>query len=597
MPARGRQAAAAAGAAPANAGHEEEQLLSRMKLPNLNTENFDHWERVLKHVLYAREAEELYNFSLQPAVAPNAGARAVPPRAPNVPANERRRAWGLICSSLSQDMLLEVDAVGLGEVEALLYRIREHYYRTTTHTKARLKKQLLKLQMEDFGDIDTYIASTVSLCQRLAGMGAPVSDEDRIFHLLEGLPHDYAPVKAQIRMPRPGIPDLSWDDIVTQLKDFADASQEQSGLSAATRLGKAGNRTHMALSLEERTPAKAHWRMLKRRDGRCHFLKAPPKPDKGMRLDYRAMDKKLNLCRQYKFRECTRANCKQVHDKDKRYCLKCKVEGHNKFSAECPHNTPRRPPAAPRKVGRFNVVKRDRSHLTHEYLDDHDFSFALVEERSQLTSSPKQPPKHLHKKTAEEVQTAELHHDEVPCCEDVAMQTEAKFSAKEHLAFTRAVWAARAVLWIKVRFYLDSGASCHVIADSSYCASVAPRTIRLTLGASKQVVCKWVGDILGIQDANLSNAPVLAMRDVRICPDFNKCLMSENAMLAAGAVIKKGTTATGEPFVRIIHNGRDVMKPKYEPESNLFYVTLKVFDPTQGARVKPENFKGPYCRV
>ena len=131
MPGRGRPprnaaqagAAAAHGAAAVNANDDnnEEKSSNWMKLPKLTSDNYNEWERRMKHLFYAKEWEAMEAASRQaPGPAVPGGAAPAPPRADDIDAAERRKAWGVLMASLNTEMLSKLDGVGLGEVEEAL---------------------------------------------------------------------------------------------------------------------------------------------------------------------------------------------------------------------------------------------------------------------------------------------------------------------------------------------------------------------------------------------------------------------------------------------------------------------------------------------
>merc|ERR1712127_429544 len=95
----------------------------------------------------------LYNASL--LIAADAGA-TVPDTV--VPPTLRRAIWGTITSSLSKKMMNKVRNVTLGEVEELLRKIKNEFYRSTVVSKSKLKDQLHSLQLENYTDLSEYIA-------------------------------------------------------------------------------------------------------------------------------------------------------------------------------------------------------------------------------------------------------------------------------------------------------------------------------------------------------------------------------------------------------------------------------------------------------
>ena len=194
-----------------NARNNERDTYKEPTLPQLKDNNFDAWERKVKHIFYAQRWETMFEASKTPA------ERAAPE---NLPRLARRRAWGVIMTSLNDDLTAKVDDVMLGEVEQLLREVRKQLYKATVQSKSKLKKQLHKAQLEDHADLGAYIAHVNTLCKRLAGLGSRVTQEGKEFVLLEGLPADYDAIKQNIKIPRE--PALTWEQIVFLLEDYAD---------------------------------------------------------------------------------------------------------------------------------------------------------------------------------------------------------------------------------------------------------------------------------------------------------------------------------------------------------------------------------------
>jgi hypothetical protein len=206
--------AAQANSAPATLAAAAAYRNFRPKLLELN-DDYDCWEQSLKNTLYAMDSLPLYNASLKPATDPGGTVSdtVVPPLL-------RRIIWGTINQSLSKKMMNKVRGVSLGEVEDLLRKIKNEFYRSTVVSKSKLKDQLHSLQLENYTDLSDYIAGLHAIVTRLQGLGYKVDKEDKEYYLLKGLPLDYSPVVQVIKIPRS--PALTWDEIVYMLQDFAD---------------------------------------------------------------------------------------------------------------------------------------------------------------------------------------------------------------------------------------------------------------------------------------------------------------------------------------------------------------------------------------
>ena len=112
----------------ADIGDREYGPSDRHFLMKLTSDNFDEWDRQVRHMFYALDWLPMYEASR------NGG------RADDTLASHRRKAWGRVTSSLGGDMTSKIDDVELGEVEALLRLIREKYYKSTVQSKSKLRR-------------------------------------------------------------------------------------------------------------------------------------------------------------------------------------------------------------------------------------------------------------------------------------------------------------------------------------------------------------------------------------------------------------------------------------------------------------------------
>ena len=180
-----------------------------LALPTLDKDNYDTWDKMVKHTFFAEGWIEMYNKSLTEDKKDDKADDA-----------DRRLAWGCITGSLQGDMVSRIDKVPLGEVEELLRCIRSRFYRKTANSKSELRQKLHGARLEDHADLETYITYIEKCVSRLAEMGKTIDDEDKLFYLLKGLPADYDATVAVINIPRPeGV--LSWDQAVHMLRDRA----------------------------------------------------------------------------------------------------------------------------------------------------------------------------------------------------------------------------------------------------------------------------------------------------------------------------------------------------------------------------------------
>ena len=262
---------------PAKAKKEEKAH----KLPELGQENYDVWEMHVKHCFYAADWLGMYEASQVP---PDADADAKKDDEAN--AVDRKKAWGTVTRSLNDEMLKNVDHVALGEVEQLLVAIRSYYYRNTVGTKNALKKKMQHCALEDHTSFETYSTWLKNTFKRLAGLGYDVSDEDKAYYLLEGLPSDYDTIKTTLTLPR--ATPLTWDEHIFMLREFITSNP-----------GIVGGKE--------------------------------PKPDGSFHgFDrYDNDEKSQETCRDHAKGHCKRGNkCRFRHVEQPRRCAHCKKNGH-----------------------------------------------------------------------------------------------------------------------------------------------------------------------------------------------------------------------------------------------------------------------------
>jgi len=195
---------------PAKAAKKEEKS---HKLPELGQENYDVWEMHVKHCFYSADWLGMYEASQAPP-----GAADDERKDNDATVDDRKKAWGTITRSLNDEMLQHINHIELGKVEELLVAIRSYYYRNTVGTKNALKKQMQRCALEDHASFETYSSWLKNTFKRLAGLGYNVSDEDKVYYLLEGLPSDYNAVKTTLTLPRSS--PLTWDEHIFMLRDF-----------------------------------------------------------------------------------------------------------------------------------------------------------------------------------------------------------------------------------------------------------------------------------------------------------------------------------------------------------------------------------------
>ena len=70
--------------------------------------------------------------------------------------------------------------------------LRNHFERDTLANKLMLKKQYFRTEMKEGTSVEAHLKSMKELTDKLAAIGAPISEEDQVVTLLESLPQSYS---------------------------------------------------------------------------------------------------------------------------------------------------------------------------------------------------------------------------------------------------------------------------------------------------------------------------------------------------------------------------------------------------------------------
>ena len=116
---------------------------------------------------------------------------------------QRRAAWGVIKDSISAEEAKKYSGIEQGRVEALIRAIRATYNKKSEAALDALTKKLMTLTLNDYSDLEAYIAEANIIFSNLEAQGEGLSDGriGKSFYLLEVLPGDYEMAKNTLRMP------------------------------------------------------------------------------------------------------------------------------------------------------------------------------------------------------------------------------------------------------------------------------------------------------------------------------------------------------------------------------------------------------------
>ena len=101
-----------------------------------------------------------------------------------------QKAFSTIVMAISTSQLYLITSVE--EPKNAWDALRDHYERDTLANKLMLKKQYFRTEMKEGTSIENHIKHMKELTDKLAAIGAPISDEDKVVTLLGSLPRSYS---------------------------------------------------------------------------------------------------------------------------------------------------------------------------------------------------------------------------------------------------------------------------------------------------------------------------------------------------------------------------------------------------------------------
>ena len=101
-----------------------------------------------------------------------------------------QKAFSIIVMAVSTPQLYLITSCE--EPKEAWDKLREHFECKTLANKLFLKKQYFRTQMQEGASIDAHLKHMKEITDRLAAIGAPISEEDQVVTLLGSLPHNYS---------------------------------------------------------------------------------------------------------------------------------------------------------------------------------------------------------------------------------------------------------------------------------------------------------------------------------------------------------------------------------------------------------------------
>jgi hypothetical protein len=129
----------------------------------------------------------------------------------------RKSDWllrGWIIGTLSEEALSLV--VGLETASAVWEALKNAYAKDSQECEFTLRQQVTYFRKHDNQSMEEHIRTSKKLCDSLAAIGKPVSDNEKVFCLLTSLGPQYENfTTTMLKPPRP-----SYSELVSQLQNF-----------------------------------------------------------------------------------------------------------------------------------------------------------------------------------------------------------------------------------------------------------------------------------------------------------------------------------------------------------------------------------------
>ena len=159
------------------AGEEDKWFIEK-----LNSNNWSIWKFQMKHLLMAKELWGFVDGSQQLGNNPSEEERSTFQK-------KSQKALSTIALSVSTSHLYLITSCE--QPKEVWDTLKKHFERDSLGSKLFLKKQYFRAEMEEGTSMERHLKHMKELTDRLAAIGAPISEEDQVVTLLGSLPSSY----------------------------------------------------------------------------------------------------------------------------------------------------------------------------------------------------------------------------------------------------------------------------------------------------------------------------------------------------------------------------------------------------------------------
>ena len=138
-------------------------------------------------------------------------------------------AW--FFGSLTEEALRSV--YGLHSAHEVWISLAQKYNRLSATRKLDLQRKLQGMTKNQ-KSMSEYLGDIKSVCDQLDSIGCPITDQDNIYGALRGLRKEYESITTVIEHSMDSEPQMTFEDAVFKLVNFADKLQVYSQVREAT---------------------------------------------------------------------------------------------------------------------------------------------------------------------------------------------------------------------------------------------------------------------------------------------------------------------------------------------------------------------------
>ena len=168
----------------------------KWSIEKLDGSNWNTWKFQMEHLLMAKGLWGLVDGSEVLADEASAAVKALF-------RSRLQKAFSTIVLAIESTQLYLVTSCE--EPKQAWDALKKHFERETLGNKLFLKKQYFRSEMKEGTSVDQHLKHMKDITDKLAAIGAPISEEDQVVTLLESLPRSFATLVTAIEARMDGV--------------------------------------------------------------------------------------------------------------------------------------------------------------------------------------------------------------------------------------------------------------------------------------------------------------------------------------------------------------------------------------------------------